>query len=113
VGSLPFKEASSLLVSWTRSLAFGRAELEVLSVGVNAMAVGEFRSSCSFAVIQVDGVCTRTVQLRAGRSRMRSLRGARMESPSAVDKGMSSLRSLSARSKASAEDCALREDHER
>ena len=89
-------------------MAFGHAELEVVFVGVNAMAVDAFRSSCSFAVIQVDGVCTRTVQLRAWRSRTRSLRGAMMESPIAVDKGMSSLRSLSARSKASAEDCAGR-----
>ena len=89
-------------------MAFGHVELEVVFVGVNVVAVDVFRSLCSFAVIQVDGVCTRTVQLRAWRSRTRSLRGAMMESPIAVDKGMSSLRSLSARSKASAEDCAGR-----
>ena len=67
VGSLPFplKEASSLLASWTRPMAVGPAELETVFGGFSAMAVDALRSSCSFAVIQVDGVCTRTVQLRA------------------------------------------------
>ena len=90
------------------SSLFRHAELEDPSVDVNAGIEDAFNLSCSFAVIQVDGVWTLTVQLRELRSWTRLLRGFMIDSLIAVDDGMSSLRSLSARSKASAEDCAGR-----
>ena len=116
-GSSPFREASLPLVLGPRPMvpvdpafprAFGLAELEVPFVDVNAVVADAFKSSCSFAVNQVDGVWTLTVQLRELRSWTRLLRGFMIDSLIAVDEGMSSLRSLSARSKASAEECAGR-----
>ena len=107
-GSSPFREASLPFVLGPRPMVFGLAELEVLFVDVNAVVADAFKSSCSFAVNQVDGVWTLTVQLRALRSWTRLLRGSMIDWLSAVDEGMSSLRSLSGRSKASAEDCAGR-----
>ena len=115
--SSPFKEASLPLVLGSRPMApvdpafsrvFGLAESEDPSADVNAGIEDAFNLSRSFAVIQVDGVWTLTVQLRELRSLTRLLRGSMISSLIAVDEGMSSIRSLSARLKASAEECAGR-----
>ena len=63
VGLLPFKEASSPLVSGTRPMAFGPAELEVSFVDVNAMAADAFMSN-SFALV----CCVSSVIVRSNAS---------------------------------------------
>ena len=101
------------------SRVFGLAELEDPSVDVTAeiedafklpMVATDWRASCvrSFAVIHVVGVWTLTVQLRELRSLTLPLRESMIASLIAVDEGMSSIRSLSARLKASAEECSGR-----
>ena len=116
-GSAPFKEALLLLMLGSRlmvpvdpaSLRVVRlTELEDSFVGVNAGVTEALNLLCSLMVIQVDGVWTLTVQLQELRSWTRLLRGFMINLLIAVDKGMSSLHSLSAQLKALAKECAGR-----